>query len=415
MATGGARVDAVVLGAGIVGVSAALHLQARGLSVAIVDNRGVASGASFGNAGLIAAHEAVPYGFRPPFGQLIRYASNRSPAARYRPADLPAAAGWLWRHWRASRHDRLHASGEALRPLFARSRYEFEALVDAAGVASLVRPGGWIDLYRDPAAFAAASREAEDHGGSARLLGPMELKEAEPRLSGDFAGGLHFTDAISVSDPAGIVAGFARLFEARGGTIQTGDARSLTATGDRWTVATDQGLLVAGMALIALGAWSDDVFRPLGYRIPLRSLRGYHVSFASGDELPMRRPLVDVDNGFVVTPMRDGIRLTGGVEIAGRDAPPSYRQIRDVEAIARAMLPLGKRSEGPPWMGRRPCLPDLRPVIGPAPRHPGLWFSFGHAHHGMTLGAVSGRLVADMMTGAPPFCDPSPFRADRFA
>ncbi|HEU6442500.1 MAG TPA: FAD-binding oxidoreductase, partial [Microvirga sp.] len=84
------------------------------------------------------------------------------------------------------------------------------------------------------------------------------------------------------------------------------------------------------------------------------------------------------------------------------------------EALARDLFPLGERVEPKPWLGRRPCLPDMRPVIGPASRHPGLWFCFGHAHHGLTLGPVSGRLLAELMTGEAPFCDPTPYRADRF-
>ena len=118
--------------------------------------------------------------------------------------------------------------------------------------------------------------------------------------------------------------------------------------------------------------------------------------------------------GFVLSPMLGGIRLTTGVELAPRDAEPTPIQLDRVETIARKLFPLGKRIDERAWMGVRPCLPDMKPVIGPAGKHPGLWFNFGHAHHGFTLGPVSGRLLAEQMTGEAPLADPTPYRADRF-
>jgi D-amino-acid dehydrogenase len=120
-------------------------------------------------------------------------------------------------------------------------------------------------------------------------------------------------------------------------------------------------------------------------------------------------PLHDADGGYVLVPMRKGIRLTTGVEFAERDAPPTPIQ------LARELFPLEERLEAAPWLGRCPCLPDIVPVIGRGERHRGLWFAFGHAHHGFTLGPVSGRLLAEMMTGETPFTDSSPYAAARFS
>jgi len=116
----------------------------------------------------------------------------------------------------------------------------------------------------------------------------------------------------------------------------------------------------------------------------------------------------------VLAPMVRGIRLTTGAEFARRDAPPTPVQIERTEPMARKLLPLGERLDDKPWMGARPCLPDMLPVIGPAPRHKGLWFDFGHQHHGFTLGPVSGRLIADLVTVAEPFTDPAPYSVTRF-
>jgi len=165
---------------------------------------------------------------------------------------------------------------------------------------------------------------------------------------------------------------------------------------------------------VALGPWSDDVFRPLGYDIPLAVKRGYHMHYGARGNATLSHPLHDGDGGYMLVPMSKGIRLTTGVEFADRDAPPNPIQLTRDEPVARELFPLGERLEPAPWLGRRPCLPDMVPVIGQGTRHHGLWFGFGHAHHGFTLGPVTGRLLAEMMTGETPFTDPSHYSASRF-
>ena len=125
--------------------------------------------------------------------------------------------------------------------------------------------------------------------------------------------------------------------------------------------------------------------------------------------------MLDAQNGYVLTPMLGGIRLTTGAEFAPRDAPPSPVQLAKAEPLAREIFPLAARVDAQPWLGRRPCLPDMLPIIGQAPRHKGLWFDFGHHHLGFTIGPVSGRLLAEMMTGEETFTNPAPYRAERFS
>ncbi len=167
-------------------------------------------------------------------------------------------------------------------------------------------------------------------------------------------------------------------------------------------------------AVIALGPWSDLVFAPLGYSIPLAVKRGYHLHLAARGNAVLNRPVLDTDRGFLLAPMNRGIRLTSGVEFARRDAPPSPVQIERALPKAHKLFPLGEPVDAKPWKGARPCLPDMLPVIGRAPRHQGLWFDFGHQHHGLTLGPVTGLLLAEMMTGETPFADPTPFSVERF-
>ena len=203
------------------------------------------------------------------------------------------------------------------------------------------------------------------------------------------------------------------LFERRGGVFLRGDARTLRPASAGYGVETEQGPLLAGEAVVCLGPWADVVLAPLGYSVPLAVKRGYHMHYAPGGARS-NHPVLDADNGFLLAPMARGIRLTTGAEFARRDAPPDYRQIDTSEVFARKLFPLGGRLDAKPWMGCRPCLPDMLPVIGPAPRHKGLWFNFGHQHHGLTLAASTGRLLAEMMTGEETFADPKPFSIGRF-
>jgi D-amino-acid dehydrogenase len=149
-------------------------------------------------------------------------------------------------------------------------------------------------------------------------------------------------------------------------------------------------------------------------RLPLAVKRGYHQHFRPRGNAGLTRPVVDAELGYCVAPMEQGLRLTTGAEFAPRDAPPTPAQLDRLLPAARELFPLGEAVEAKPWMGSRPCFADSRPVIGRAPSHPGLWLNYGHAHWGLTLGPVSGRLLAEMMTGATAFCDPAPYAAERF-
>jgi D-amino-acid dehydrogenase len=154
--------------------------------------------------------------------------------------------------------------------------------------------------------------------------------------------------------------------------------------------------------------------RRLGYRLPLFIKRGYHMHYDAAPGARLNNWILDAEMGYLLAPMQKGIRLTTGAEFAAHDASPTTVQLDGAERIARELFPLGDRIDPKPWMGARPCTPDMKPIIGPAPRHKGLWLAIGHAHHGLTLGPVTGRLLAEQMTGERPFLDLSPFAATRF-
>ncbi|QLD52907.1 NAD(P)/FAD-dependent oxidoreductase [Paraburkholderia fungorum] len=409
--------DVIVLGAGIVGVSSALHLQDRGRRVALVDRRGPGEETSFGNAGLIERSSVLPYAFPRDFGTLLRYMRNRSIDLYWDYKAVPTFAAWLARFWWESSPERLEAAARDMLPLIRQSVDEHDVLIERAGLQRLAHDGGWIEAFRTRSEYerqaSAAEVIASQYGLRVAALDAARLLAREPGLGSGFCGALHWQDPKSISNPGALTKGYARLFEDGGGTLLTGEASTVRQEADAWTVQTSQGRISANEVVVALGPWSDKVFEPLGYRIPLRAKRGYHMHYEATKPL-LSVPLVDTERGYVVAPMEGRLRLTTGVEIARRDAPPTGIQLARAESVARPVFGLGRRLDDAPWIGLRPCTPDMRPVIGRAPRHRGLWFAFGHNHHGLTIGPVTGRLLAEMMTGATPCADPYPFRPERF-
>jgi len=412
-----ARTDAIVLGAGIVGTSAALHLAKRGLSVAMVDRRPPGEETSYGNTGIIEGNTLFPHAFPSGFGNLLRIALKQAPEANYHLSFLPKIAPWLLAYRSNTSAEGSLAFAEAMRPLFSRAVSEHETLMTEAGATRYLRRDGWIKLYRSDAAFEATARErdyAETLGLIHRVLSVEQTRTLEPSLNPVFRHAVHWPEAASVSNPLAVTKAYAARFAALGGVVLSGDALTLHRSDSRWRVETDEGPIDAAEVVVALGPWAPDLLGRFGVDLPLAFKRGYHRHFQPRGNAGLTRPIVDVANGYCLAPMEQGSRLTTGAEFAARDAKPTPEQFGRLMGAARGLFPLGEAVEAKPWMGSRPCFADSRPVIGRAPGQPGLWLDYGHAHWGLTLGPVSGRLIAEMVTGAAPFCDPAPYSAERF-
>lgn len=409
---------ALVLGAGMVGVSVALHLRQRGWDVALVDRQGPGEGASFGNAGLIQREAVYPHPFPRALAELSRVARNRSVDVSFHPLAMPRLASPLLRYWWNSAPERYLKAVLGQSRLVASCLEDHMAQAREAGATELLRPLGFIQIYGQEGALEAARREAEraraEFGVGHRLLDGEALAEAEPHLLQRKAGAIHWTDPYSVSDPHGLTTAYARLLEEKGGRLLRGDAATLRRQDAGWQVRTDTGPVEARHVVIALGAAAGQVTRPLGYNAPLFGKRGYHLHYTMQGNAVLNHPIFDADLRYGLIPMRRGIRLTTGVEFAGDAAPPTPIQLERATPSARALLPLGEQVEERPWFGVRPCTPDMLPIIGRLPRQEGAWCAFGHAHQGLTLGPTTGRLLSAMMAGETPFIDPEPYRPERF-
>lgn len=411
------NVDVIVLGAGIVGISTALHLQMRGARVAIIDRQEPGKATSYGNAGFIEASAILPHPFPKGVGNLVRFALNRSAAVRTDYSFLPKIIPWLLAYKRASSADSLAKIGPPFRRLIGSSLAEHRLLMEKAGACDLLKEDGWLELCRTSRELADADRAAENarsYGVNAKKLDAATLAQLEPAIKQRFAGAIHWLDTARITDPGGFVTELHRLFLSQQGIFQKGDALKLRRASDAWEVPGSDGVLTSTKVVVALGPWSVDLVRRLGYRMPFAAKRGYHQHFQNASDPPLTHAIYVRDHHCLIVPTVQGIRVMTGVELAPRDAPPTSLQLKKMVDCARQTLNLGKPVETHPWLGARPCMADMLPVIGSASRHEGLWFGFGHGHYGFTQGPSTGRLLAELITGEQPFLPADAYSPDRF-
>ncbi|SDS04786.1 D-amino-acid dehydrogenase [Halopseudomonas litoralis] len=407
-----------VLGAGMIGVSVAWHLVRRGHTVTLVDRREPGRETSFGNAGIIQREAVRPYAFPRDIGTLLRVLPNREVDIRYRPTGMANVAGPLLQYWLNSGGARYERIVKEWASLIMRCQDAHAPMIEAAGAEELVRKGGWLELYRTQRALderlALANEDRGRFGVEYKVLDAAALRAAEPHLGAGLVGAIHWTQPWMVSDPGALVQAYARNFEEQGGRLLRASVEDVIQTEDGWRVVTSEETLETEQVVVAMGPWSAKLMASLGIKVPLFVKRGYHMHYSTEQGAVLNHWVMDAEKGFLLEPMRAGIRLTTGAELADLDAPPKYKQLAAAERAARQLFPISKRRDAEPWKGARPCMPDMKPVIGPAPDKAGLWLAFGHGHQGFTLGPATGELLAQMMDGETPAIDMTPFSVTRF-
>jgi D-amino-acid dehydrogenase len=411
----GKQADVVVLGAGIVGVSAAYAARQRGLSVILVDRREPGSETSYGNAGILSSGSISPLNNPSLWSALPKYLTNRHAALRWNPGWSIRNADWVIRFLANATASRLRPRATALHGLIGASLKLHREWIVKAQAAQRIRETGWLKAWRSDAVAAAKQEQAllTEYGIESRLLDRQAISALEPSILPVYKVGLLHTQTASVDSPGAVVKAYARMFAGSGGEIRLSDIRAIVPDGEGWRVMLADGEIRARDVVVALGPWSADLLRPLGYRVPLAYERGYHREFKPNPARSLQRPIHDAEGSFLMSPMENGIRVTSGVELTDRDAPSSFAQLDQVVPLARGVVEFGE-AVGDPWRGARPTLPDSLPMIGPAPRHAGLWLAFGNQHIGFTTGPATGAAIAAMIGGtAPPF-DATPFAPSRY-
>ena len=410
-----AKADVVVLGAGIVGVSTAYAARQRGMSVVLVDRREPGSETSYGNAGIISSSSVTPLNNPSLWKSLPKYLTNRHAALRWNPFWAMQNAGWVVRFLAETSAARLKPRADALRGLIGASAKLHREWIVQAGAGHRLRETGSLKAWRSDSVETAKQEQAllAEYGIASQVLDRQAISAIEPDIVPVYKVGLLHSESASVDSPGAVVKAYAQMFAGAGGVISQSEVTALAPDGDGWRVSLSSGTISARHVVVALGPWSADLLRPLGYRVPLAVERGYHREFRPNPGRSLRRPIYDVDGAFFVTPMERGIRVSSGVELTDRDAPSSFAQIEQVVPLAREVVEFGD-PVGDVWRGARPTLPDSLPMIGAAPRHAGLWLAFGNQHIGFTTGPATGAAIAAMIGGAPPPYDVTPFAPGRY-
>lgn len=409
--------DHIVIGAGIIGLTAAFRLSEAGRKVLILDRKGMAEETSRGNAGALAFADVEPLAspgviWKAP-GWLLDPLGPLSMPLSYAPTMAP----WLWRFWRASHPARHEAATAAQARLMDLSKSETEGLYAAAGVAGALRRDGAIYLYEGERALKAAQGLWDlraRHGVDFEVATGARLRHLQPGLCQRYSHGVFLPSWMTVSDPYEVACAIGGAAIARGARFEVAEVADLRPAGAEVSLRLADGRrMAAPQVLIAAGAWSHRLSARLGDRLPLETERGYNTTLPC-DAFDLRRQLVLPSDGYVITPLATGIRVGGAVELAGLTRKPDYRRSAILLKKAEGVLPGLKTGDGVQWMGFRPSLPDSLPVIGRAPKAPNVIYAFGHGHLGLTQAAATARLVADLCLNRPPAVDLAPYRPERF-
>ena len=409
--------DVVVLGAGIIGLCSVLSLQRDGHRVTLIDRLPPGEGTSYGNAGLIQVDAVLPIAMPGILRKVPQMLTDPEGPLVIRWRYLVRLAPWLLRFVAAARPGRVESISIALAALLEHAHASYRPLLTASGAEDLFVPTGELFVYRKRAAYEASKPDHEHRrrlGIAMEEVGPAEMRQLEPALSPDVEFGVFSPGCLRVADPLTLSQRLADTIVRGGGTILRESVTDIELGPDGpAAVITDKGRHDLDRLVIAMGAFSKQWAAKLGARLPLDTERGYHLMLPRpGVEL--RTPLLVGDHRFGITPMTHGVRLAGTAELASLDAPPDYRRSRMLGRMAQRVVPDLRLDDAEEWMGFRPSMPDSLPVIGPVPGSDRAFLAFGHGHLGLTLGAITGQIVADLVAGRDSDIDRTPYRTDRF-
>jgi len=406
-----------VLGAGVVGMAAAVHLQRDGHDVTVVDRQDPGQGCSFGNAGILAASYCAPMAMPGAVFQVPKWLLDPLGPLSIRWRDSPSLIPWFLKFILASSSAKAETSSNALRSLHKDTVSDFQSLFTSIGASHLVKPSGYMYAYESARELAKHQIEwdmVKSQGVRLEMIDGNILHEMEPALAPGFVAGVFLPDDGQVTDPLAIVESLAEHFVGNGGTILKADVADMeTGPQGPTLLRTDAGDLELDALVIAAGAFSGKFAARLGSKVPLVGERGYHVTLAAPG-VTTRRPVMSGEGKFAITPMSMGLRLAGTAEFASLDAPSNYNRAKVLLGHASRVLPGINTDLHTEWMGHRPSLPDSLPVIGPSPHFPSVFFAFGHSHAGLMGSVITGRAIADLVATRTPSLDLAPFRIDRF-
>ncbi|MBY3367059.1 MULTISPECIES: NAD(P)/FAD-dependent oxidoreductase [Rhizobium] len=415
------RRHVAVVGAGLVGLCTALWLQRMGHRVMIIDpapplgDASYRQACSYGNACTFAPHGVVPVAtpgviWRVP-GMLLNPLGPLAIVWRYLPQLVP----WLRAFLASSTKAEVERIAGTLAALLSHADAAWQPLVTQAGAEGLKRHDGCLYLYKSEAQFRAADAEnalRERHGVAMDQLDRADIQGMEPNLAPLYHKGVLFRDAYVFSSPRQLAFALAEAVINGGGEIVRAEVSAIEPRYNSIRLRIGDKQIPADHAVVAAGAHSRKLTASIGDRVLLDTERGYHVLFPQAGNL-LSRPVCYPEHGFYMVPMADGLRAAGTVELGGLAAPLNPRRTAMIREGVKILLPAAGQGSDE-WLGFRPSMPDSLPVIGSSRHLPRVTYAFGHGHLGLTLSALTGYLVSQLVAGQPPAVDLAPLRPDRF-
>jgi D-amino-acid dehydrogenase len=409
--------QAIVIGAGIIGICSTLALLDKGFSVTVIDRAGAADATSFGNAGVISPWSCVPQSMPGVWKQVPQWLFDPSGPLAVRWSYVPQLLPWVLKFIKAGAAHRLPAIADAMLAVNQPSLDLYHQLLADTGENDLVKDCSYLHVSRsangvDPQGLGWRMRE--ERGVPFETLKPGEAQEIEPELSPEFKSAIVIKQQGRTVNPGRLGKVLAAKAQAQGAKFARAEVKQILPQSEGgYRIETDQEPHTAGTVILTGGAWSTRLLAPLGVHIPLEAERGYHLVYTKPG-LTLTNSIMDVDHKFVTSSMEMGVRSAGTAEFAGLDAPPDYRRAQIFKRLSKELLPNLNTESNEPWMGPRPSSPDSVPYIGPVPGHPGLFCGFGHAHLGLTGAPMTGRMLAALVAQEPLNVDMTPYRLDRF-
>ena len=408
-----------IIGAGIQGVCVGLQLIKKGIPVTIFDKHDPLSlefkPASYGNAGHFSPYAVLQFNRPDVLYDVPKMLLSSSGPLALKWNYFPKMVPWFLKYLKnCNKKSALHTA-KYMHQILNLSNDAYEEIFKEIDVTDLVERKGIIYVWTNKN---LKSREFEikvrnDLGIEQKLLTQKEILELEPSLNPVFDAGVIYESAMHARDPHGILKEIFKLFIKKGGNFIQENIKSIKQINENNTIIKSESEEYKfEKSVIASGAFSKNLTDQLGEKIPLDTERGYHVHFKNMDRL-ISRPVIFLDRGFGMTPMNQGLRAVGTVELGGLKNPLSKKRVEYIINCAKELLPqLGTHEDE--WLGFRPTLPDFLPIIGPSLKNKNIIYAFGHHHLGWTLGAVTGKIVSGIVAGEKTNLDLSPYSSKRF-
>jgi D-amino-acid dehydrogenase len=412
------KVENLIVGAGIVGVCCARQLQLRGESVALLDREEIGDGCSFGNAGVLCTWSIEGAAGEGMWKDLPRWVLDPLGPVSLKLGYLPRLIPWLLKFFASANAKRQEEIAHALFALHNPTVEMYRQMIAGTGHESLVADSEYVFVSRSPTKLNINSKSYQDRvrfGANVRQLKPGDLSDLEPALSSEYASAVAVAGQGRATNPGRLAKVIGELVVADGGEFIKGDAQDIRPnSGGGATLRVGEQTIEARRLIVAAGAWSHELASKFGLNVPLQGERGYHMQFAEPG-VTLNNSVCDADRKFVASSMEGGVRCAGTSEFNSLDAEPNWRRADIMKTLGREMMPELNVSQGSPWMGRRPALPDTVPIVSKAPSHEGVYFAFGHGHYGLTAAPMTGRVIAGLITEERMNLDVEPYSLSRFS